>query len=516
MSQSVNIVSAEDYMKVVVVVDDTMATETSDLTTTASAPRMLTVQRGLIVPPEVLRTELPEVASAVNDAIRSSTRIRRVPYRLQPEITQHTTQQRKRQHTPTYNKRALIATQKKLMQTTPQRKKKITLRQYPRKFHCHSCNLPFPSKEDLNTHNELKHQHKCDDCKIGYSTKEQLQEHMCMFCKLCNKSYTYYGTYVTHFRKYHYKPTFTCVACDEHFNNEDTLTVYRKSYVAFYAHCPKCDCRFSSFLCYECGEAYPDMDGLSKHSHGQDLKHKCSICNAQFEHDFVLASHMQTHSSSVKTYSKVPEINEKNQENVENKEIKESHDTKVEENVNEKWFDNVKETFYKAVDKNESVKDLENDWIADAVKQESEDIKTSDKEVKIEDDELSLNTAHRRTNMLGKSTFDNRKQDGVKKESENWYEFNIEPTEIQFLSEVQIQKHQRTIIIVEDSENRNEKINKSLDIVKVEPSDCNKETGLVEEASSTTPCLVKMEPLELPDEVVSSEPCLARVKTECT
>ncbi|XP_063371979.1 zinc finger protein 518A-like [Cydia amplana] len=493
------------------VVDDTAA-EASDLATTGSAPRVL---GGLILPPEFLRTKLPEVASAVNNAIRSSTRIRYAPVHLQPEVTPHTTQHGKRQHTLTYNKHAQhVATQKKLMAAaTPQRKKKIqNLRQYQRKFKCCTCNVQFPTKEDLKSHNQLKHQHTCNDCKIEYSTKEQLQDHKCMFCKICNKLYSNsYSTYITHFRKYHYKPKFTCFACEEHFNNKDTLTVYRESYVAFYAHCPKCNQRFTSFLCYECGEAYPNMDDLSKHTHG--LENKCSVCKAEFEHDFLLASHMRTHSCPVKTYTKKAKVNEITKD-IERQEITEPEDTKVEEHVN------AKEIFYKADGERESIDDLEINWTDDAVKQEPDDIKRSDQEVKIEtdeSDELSVNNGHGQTNMLDKCTFDKTNTDGVKKEQENWYEFNIEPTEIHFVSEVQRPKNQRTIIICVDSDNMNEKMNNSLIIVKEEPYDSNKETG-VEASKGTGPCLVKVEPPEVPDGVVSSETCFALpwVKTECT
>ncbi|XP_063630879.1 myoneurin-like [Cydia splendana] len=490
------------------VVDDTMAAEASDLATTASAPRVL---GGLILPPEFLRTELPEVASAVNNAIRTSTRVRRAPVYLQPELTPHTTQHGKRQHTPTYKKHAQhVATQNNLMLVaTPQRKKKIqNLRQYQRKFKCCTCNVQFPSKEELKSHNQLKHQHTCNDCKIEYSTKEQLQDHKCMFCKICNKLYSNsYSTYITHFRKYHYKPKFTCFACEEHFNNEDTLTVYRESYVAFYAHCPKCDQRFTSFLCYECGEAYPNMDDLSKHIHG--LANKCSVCKAEFEHDFLLASHMRTHSCPVKSYTRKPKVNEITKD-IESQEIKAPEDTRVEEHVN------AKEIFYKADGERESIKDLEINWTG---KQEPDDIKRSDQEVKIEtdeSDELSIITGQ--TNMLDKCKFDKTNTDGVKKEQENWYEFNIEPTEIYFVSEVERPKHQRTIIICEDSENMNEKMNNSLNIVKEEPSDTNEETEVVEASTGTGPCLVKQEPPEVLNGVVSSETCLAWPwdKTECT
>ncbi|XP_063545067.1 uncharacterized protein LOC134753194 [Cydia strobilella] len=257
------------------------------------------------------------------------------------------------------------------------------------------------------------------------------------------------------------------------------------------------------------------MDGLSKHTHGQGSDNMCRICNAKFEHDFLLASHMRTHSSTVKSYTKKPKINEKT-EDIGNQVIKESEDAKVEENVKAKWFDNAKETFYKADGERESIKDLGNYWSAESVKQDPDDIKICDEEVKIEADELIINTEHRQTNVLDESKLDKRRTDGVKKEQENWYEVNIEPTEIYFLSEVQRQKHQRTIIICEDSKNINEKINNSLNIVKEEQCDSNEGTGFVEASTGTGPCLVKLEPPEVPDGDISSEPCLAGVKTEYT
>lgn len=180
----------------------------------------------------------------------------------------------------------------------PDDRESTSSKQDPNFHKCNLCEKAFKWKRNLTTHIETHHENEdpltCGVCNKVFPDKESIKKHM-----------------VEHQGS---KLEYACDKCDKSFSKEVSLKMH-------ISHMHKSTP--GPLSCDICKEAFTVKLKLMEHmlTHTSVMPHKCTICSASFKQEFRLKAHMLTHKVSKK---KAEDKEEHKEDKVEPKEDKTS------------------------------------------------------------------------------------------------------------------------------------------------------------------------------------------------
>ena len=207
-----------------------------------------------------------------------------------------------------------------------------------REFKCAKCDKWFKSRDVLIIHEKWHHskafadkKFACETCGKSFRRPGDLTRHVAIhldkrefMCSICEKTFNLRDSLRMHMKihsdvipvKRH-----TCVNCGRKFTRKDILTRHTASCLNFRAiKCQICDARFNSdsalrshmtvhdeamnYTCEFCGRAFKRRGGLRDHvkTHLNEKTHKCKICGKGFNTSSAMSLHVKMHSDA-KNYS---------------------------------------------------------------------------------------------------------------------------------------------------------------------------------------------------------------------
>ncbi|KAF9409305.1 hypothetical protein HW555_011287 [Spodoptera exigua] len=134
-------------------------------------------------------------------------------------------------------------------------------------------------------------------------------------CSICDKKFSYNGSFEVHMRAHNGEKSFNCHICGtSHTNNKELTKHIEKQHIVDNKYpCNMCEKTFEKprllkkhlkthfeekFKCTECQKEFQRKKGLKEHMkiHTGEKKYSCSVCNKAFGHNQTLKSHMFTHT----------------------------------------------------------------------------------------------------------------------------------------------------------------------------------------------------------------------------